>query len=246
MKGKKLNYMYVALALMVVCGRVPAALAVPITVDTLNYQGAVFNLKGEWDDGLYRMTYTADFNNFQDTEGQSYLNAIDWKWEGAGINSVFLAEAPGGVDDWKTQTFHQISSGDSSGCEKTGGANAVCTEFLGDALGLSVATDELLSWVFEISFKNDFNNTRQRDMLLGRGVRTAFVNDIGRLTTPIMSCENAEGAICSSDQIPPANVPSPGVPALLIIGLGGLWLFRRGKNGVLPRKAHAYRDYAAR
>jgi len=239
MKGKQLNYMYVALALMALCGRVPAALAVPITVDTLNYQGAVFNLNGEWDGGLYRMTYTADFTDFQDPGGQSYLKAIDWKWNGAGINSVFLAKAPGDRNQWETRRFYQISGGDSASCEKKGGSNAVCTEFLGGGPGLSVATDELLSWVFEISFKNGFNNVRQRDMLLGRGLRTAFVNDTGTLTTPIMSCENAEGAICSSDQIPTANVPTPGVPALLFIGLGGLWLFRRSKNGVLPRKACA-------
>ena len=234
MKGKKLNYMYVALALMALCGRVPATLAAPIIVDTLNYQGALFNLDGEWDGSLYRMTYSANFDDFQDSGGQSYLTAIDWKWDGAGINSVFLAKAPGSVDDWQTQTFHQISSGDSAGCEKTGGSNAVCTEFLGDAPGLSVATDELLEWVFEISFKS----FRQKDMLLGEGLRTAFVNDIARLATPIMSCGNAEGAICSSDQIPAANVPSPGVPALLLIGLGGLWLFRRGNNGV-SRKVYA-------
>ena len=223
MKGKKIDFV-LALALVAVCSHIPVSQAIPINEDTLNYQGAIFTLEGEWDNGIYRMTYWANFDEFKGTGDQSYLKAIDWKWEGAGISTVSLLDAPGGAGDWLAQTSHQIGLGESVGCEQGGGSNAVCTAFVGGASGLSTATEGDLNWVFEISFKS----TRQKDFFLKNGVRAAYIDDSGSLAAPVMSCGADGDSTCSRSFAPSAaNVPVPGVPALLIIGLAGLSLCRR-------------------
>ncbi|MBE9538090.1 MAG: hypothetical protein IMF06_03355 [Proteobacteria bacterium] len=225
MKGKKIDYV-LALALVAVCGRMPVSQAMPINEDTLNYQGAIFTLEGEWVDAIYRMTYWANFENFTGTNDQSYLKALDWKWEGGHISTVSLLEAPGGAGDWLAQTSHQIGVGESVGCEIGGGSNAVCTDFVGSESGLSTATEGDLRWVFEISFKH----ISQVDVYLRDGLRAAYINDSGSLAAPILSCGAAGEATCASDpNITPASasVPVPGVPALLIIGLAGMSLCRK-------------------
>jgi hypothetical protein len=220
MKGKKSKLSLAVLALLAICGRIPVALATPIIVDELNYQGAVFTLGGEWKraGSIYTMTYTAQFDDFQDADDQSYLTAIDWKWEGAKIDTVSLLEAPGagGTGDWTVQTSSQIG-GDAGKCLDTGDSNAVCTDFNG--LGLSTAQDGLLSWVFEIHFR-ELN--LQQSFLQG-GVRSAYVS-AGSLAAPdlLFIAPLSEGA----------NVPVPGVPALLLIGLAGLSLCRAGGSKV--------------
>ena len=233
MKGRKIDYVLV-LALAAVCSRVPMSYAIPINEDTLNYQGALFTLEGEWVDATYTMTYWANFDNFEGTDDQSYLKAIDWKWEGGGISSVSLLEAPGGTENWMSQTFYQIGAGESVGCEQGGGSNAVCTEFVGSESGLSTATTGDQSWVFEITFKH----IRQIDVFLRDGLRAAYITESGSLAAPIMSCGAAGDSTCSSDSdalaplsaLDSANVPAPGVPALLFIGLAGLSLCRRGSR----------------
>ena len=237
MKGRKIDYV-LALALAAVCSRMPVSHAMPINADTLNYQGALFTLEGEWDAATYRMTYWANFDNFEGSDEQSYLKAIDWKWEGGKISSVSLLGAPGGAGNWMAQTSYQIGVGESVGCEQAGGSNAVCTEFRGSEPGLSTGTEGDISWVFEITFKS----TRQVDVFLRDGLRAAYINDSGSLAAPIMSCGAAGDSTCSSDSnataprsaLDSANVPAPGVPALLIIGLAGLSLCRRsGRSSVI-------------
>ena len=134
----------------------------------------------------------------------------------------------------------QISTGDSVGCQSGGGANAVCTEFLGDSKGFSTLTDITdLRWVFELSF----NELRQRNVFLGDGLRAAFVNGSGKLTAPIMSCSGAQNPGCPDPLPSPlvelqtladdnGNVPIPGVPALLLAGVAGLFLSRRRGKGL--------------
>jgi MYXO-CTERM domain-containing protein len=217
--------------MLVGCVAAPVANATLIDTDVLVFQGAVFTLQGEWKDNRYLMTYQASFAGFQGSEGPSYLKAIDWKWEGDTISSVSLLEAPGSKDQWLAQTNRQISTGDSVGCQPGGGANAVCTEFLGDSRGFSTLTDITdLRWVFELSF----NELRQRNVFLGDGLRAAFVNGSGTLTSPIMSCAGAQNPGCPDQRIElqalsddNGSVPLPGVPALLLAGLAGLFLGRR-------------------
>jgi hypothetical protein len=212
-----------------------------IDTQVLDFQGAVFTLQGEWKDNRYLMTYQASFAGFQSSEGPSYLKAIDWKWEGEEgdtLSSVSLLEAPGSKDQWLAQTNQQISTGDSVGCQSGGGANAVCTEFLGDSRGFSTLTDITdLRWVFELSF----NELRQRDVFLGNGLRAAFVNGSGKLTAPIMSCSGAQNPGCPDPRVElqalslaedNGSVPIPGVPALLLAGLAGLFLSRRSGQGL--------------
>ena len=231
MKGKKIDYLLL-LALVAVCGHMPVSQAIPINSDTLNYQGALFTLEGEWDKAIYRMTYWANFDAFEGSSDQSHLKALDWKWEGSAISSVSLMEAPGGTEEWATQTFYQIDVGESVGCKKGGGSNAVCTEFTGsESPGLSTATEGDLSWVFEITFKS----IRQVDVFLRDGLRAAYINAGGSLIAPVMTC-GAEGELsCASglDNIGAQDVPAPGVPALLIIGLAGLFLCRAGGNSAV-------------
>lgn len=212
MKGKKRNLSLAALALVAICGRVPTALAVTTIIDTMNYEGAIFTLGGEWEieRSIYTMTYTAQFGPSQNPQVQSYLKAIDWKWDGGTIDTVALLEAPGGKENWNAQTSRQIG-GEAAQCLEAGDSNAVCTEFNG--LGLSTSDTGLLSWVFEISFK-DFN---QQESFLGGGVRSAYVTS-GSLAAPVMRF---------FEPLPETtNVPVPGVPALLLIGLAGLSLCR--------------------
>ena len=104
MKGKNLNLVLV-LALMAICGRVPVSLALPVTTDTLNYQGAVFTLDGEWGDSGYTMIYTANFDEFYGAAEQPYLKAIDWKWQGGSISSVALTTAAyASIASWNAPT----------------------------------------------------------------------------------------------------------------------------------------------
>jgi len=218
------------------CAHMPTAQALPLNTDVLDFQGAIFTLQGEWKDSRYIMTYEANFNDFRDNGETSYLKAIDWKWEGDRINAVSLLEAPGGANDWLAQTDKQIGTSDSVGCKQGGGANAVCTEYLANSKGFSTLTGlASLRWVFELSF----NELRQRDVLLGNGLRAAFVNGSGTLTAPIMACSGPQNPGCPDPQVEiqpvtaiNANVPIPGVPALLLAGLAGLVLSRRRSNAL--------------
>jgi len=225
-----------AILIAAACAHMPAPQALPLNTDVLIFQGAIFTLQGEWQDSRYIMTYEASFDGFQDNGEPSYLKAIDWKWQGDLISAVSLLEAPGGANNWLAQTDRQIGSGDSVGCTQGGGANAVCTEYLGDSKGFSTLTDlDSLRWVFELSF----NELRQRDLFVGNGLRAAFVNGSGTLTAPIMACSGPQNPGCPDPQVEiqpvtaiNANVPIPGVPALLLAGLAGLVLSRRRSNAL--------------
>lgn len=230
MKVKSIKHVLV-MAVVAICGQMSATQAIPINTDTMDYQGALFTLEGKWTSGSnYEMTYWANFDNFEGAAEQPYLKAIDWKWEGAKISTVSLKSAPGDSVEWMTKTQHQIGFGDLVGCEPGGGSNAVCTEFTGEGVGLSTKTKGDISWVFNISFKH-FN---QIDLFLEEGLRNAYVDDSGLFAAPILACDTLDDAICSDalDVIAPlsldgAEIPSPGVPALLAIGLVGLLLVRR-------------------
>jgi hypothetical protein len=203
--------------------------AIPLDTNNIVFQGAIFTLEGEWKDDSYIMTYRADFAGFQADSEPSYLKAIDWRWNGAAVSSVSLLDAPDGTDQWQAQTFHEIGLGYSVGCEPGGGSNSVCTEFLGEPKGFATSTSlEDLRWVFEIRFKD---MTQRERFTGGDSFRAAFVNGGGTLVAPIMSCIPGEsfGCLDQINQIAPlsegdANVPVPGVPALLMAGLVGLFL----------------------
>lgn len=235
MKAMSIRRVFASL-MLIGCAGAPMANAALIDTDVLVFQGAIFTLQGEWKDDRYLMTYQASFDGFQGSEEPSYLKAIDWKWEGDTIiSAVSLLEAPGGKDQWFAQTDQQIGAGDSVGCQSGGGDNAVCTEFLGDSKGFSTLTDIAdLRWVFELSF----NELRQREMFLGDGLRAAFVNGSGSLTAPIMSCSGAQNPGCPDQRIAlqalpedNGNVPVPGVPALLLAGIAGMFMSRRRRPG---------------
>lgn len=240
MTVKNIKHVFV-MALIAICGQISATQAIPLS--TMDYQGALFTLEGKWTSGSnYEMTYWANFDNFEGATEQPYLKAIDWKWEGAQISAVSLVSAPGDSGEWMTQTHHQIGTGDLVGCELGGGSNAVCTEFTGEGVGLSTATTGDVSWVFDISFKH-FN---QIDLFLEEGLRNAFVDDSGLFAAPILACDTFDESICSDplDVIAPvsladAEIPIPGVPALLAIGLTGLLLTRKGRGGCLTASAKA-------
>lgn len=243
MKLKHIRHL-VAISIATFFTYTPISHATPIGTDTLYYQGAVFTLSGDWTEDRYIITYLADFSGFEGGKEPSYLKAIDWNWEGRDISSVILKEAPGGTGQWLTQTSQQIDTVDSFGCktDQNYDSGAVCTQFLGDTKGFATTTDlSKLRWVFEINFSYKF--LRQTDGFLGDGLRAAFVNGsgTGKLITPMMSCSGAQNPGCPDERIElqtqapsedNGNVPIPGVPALLLAGLAGLFLSRRSGQGL--------------
>ena len=228
-----------AVSMVTIFTSIPLSHGTPIDTDTLYFQGAEFTLTGEWKAQRYVMTYLADFSGFEGGSESSFLKAIDWNWEGSYIlGSVSLTEAPGGTDQWRTLTSHQIGTGDSVGCEPGDIAGSVCTEFLGDTKGFATTTAlGELRWVFEVEISNKYH--RQGNRFLGDDLRAAFVDISGKLSTPIMSCSGAQNPSCP-DPLPlvqlqtlvqdNGTVPIPGVPALLIAGVAGLALSRRRSN----------------
>ena len=120
---------------------------------------------------------------------------------------------------------------DSVGCEKNGGANAICTEYTGSEAGLSTDSDADFRWVFEITFKN----VRQQDLLLDSSIRSGYVNSLGGFAAPLVTCAPGDESSCyaftdglATQSLPDsAEVPVPGVPALLLIGMAGLCFARR-------------------
>jgi hypothetical protein len=237
MKLKQIGHV-LAISIAGICTSIPASQATPIGTDTLHFNGAVFTLTGEWTDDRYVMTYLANFSGFQGDSEASYLKAIDWNWEGTDFSSVSLKEAPGGTDQWRTQTSHQIGTGYSLGCEPGYNLGAVCTEFLGDTKGFATTTElSELRWVFEVNIS--YKYLRQTDRFLGDSLRAAFVNGSGSLAAPIMSCSGAQNPGCPDQRIAlqalaedNGTVPIPGVPALLLAGIAGMFMSRRRRRGL--------------
>ena len=240
MKLKQIRHV-LALAMGLSLASAPVSQATPIGTDTLYFQGAVFTLTGEWTEGGYTMTYLADFSGFEGGSEPSFLKAIGWNLEGSIIlGSVSLKEAPGGTDQWKTLTSNQTGTGDYHSCEPGDNIRKVCTEFLGDPKGFATTTDlGDLRWVFEINMSDKY--LRPGNRFLGDALRAAFVNGGGRLTAPIMSCSGAQNPGCrdplpllqlQTQALDNGNVPIPGVPALLLAGIAGMFLSRRRRPGL--------------
>lgn len=236
MKTKR-NHYKMSLLLATLCSLGQLSQATPIGSDTLVYQGAVFTLDSGWDGARYLVTYRANFSTFQGEENEFYLKAIDWNWIDGDLGDVTLTAAPGDLRDWVARSNQQISVGDSPGCETGGGSDAVCAEYIGDAKGFSTfGSTEDLSWVFEVGFKT----IRQKDVFFGGGFGAAIVNGSGKLTAPTMSCSGAQNPGCPDQRIEVqalaednGNVPIPGVPALLLAGIAGMFMMGRRRGGGL-------------
>ena len=227
----KRAHLKLALILATICGHAQLAQATPLVSDSLSYRGAVFTLDSGWVEDRYLVTYNADFSGFQGDADQAYIKAIDWNWVDGDIASVDLRSAPGDSTDWQTQQNQQIGLGDAVGCGTGGGPDAVCTQYLGSGAGFSAleSTDEL-SWVFEIGFRT----FRQRDVMFGGGFNAALVDGKGFLSAPTMACNTQQNPGCPDVPAPlterqedNGSVPIPGVPALLLAGLAGLFISRR-------------------
>jgi hypothetical protein len=221
MKGLHIAYSTV-LGMALVLGQAGASHATPIDIQTLDYNGAVLSVDGEWQSAsVFEVTYNANFAHFLGAEGEDFLAAIDWKWEGAQINSISLLSAPTELSDWMTQPFYQIDFSEDAGCAKGGGQGAVCTEYVGAGAGLSTSLQGDLSWVFEVTFKN----ARQGDWLRNQGPRAGYqdglASPLGIFTTGAPLNNEVNG-----------QVPEPGALSLLLIGLAGMLLGRRSQRGV--------------
>ena len=218
MKGLHIAYS-TALGMALVLGQVGVSHATPIDVQTVNYNGAVLSIEGEWQNpSVFRVTYSANFDNFL---GDDYLAAIDWKWEGAQINSISLLSAPTDVNDWLTQPFYQIDFGEDVGCAKGGGQGAVCTEYVGEGVGLSTLLEGDLSWMFEVTFKH----ARQGDWLRNQGPRAGYQDGLASPLGIVALAAPLNGEVNG-------QVPEPGALSLLLIGLSGLLLGRRSQRAV--------------
>ncbi len=218
MTGNKRFYSTAA-ALLLALASLPAAQAIPINHATINQDGALFTIEGEWvNASTYQLTYWANFDNFDNGGGEDFVTAIDWKWQGGTISAVSLLDAPGSLTDWSARAFQQITYGETVGCAEGGGFSAVCTQYVGEGVGLSTGLSGDLSWVFEVSFKD----VRQQDLLLGRGPRAGIIGGDGPLAAPLGITAMALPLV-----VVDAQVPLPGVLPLCLIGLAGLVLQRR-------------------
>ena len=222
MKGLHIAYSTV-FGMALVLGQVGASHAVPIDIQTLDYNGAVLSVDGEWQSAsMFKVTYNANLDNFVGGEGEEFLAAIDWKWVGAQVNTISLLSAPTDVNDWLTQPFYQINFGEDVGCTKGGGQGAVCTEYVGkESARLSMSEGGDLSWVFEVTFKN----AKQGDWLRNQGPRVGYQDGLASplgifaLAAPLNGEVNGQ-------------VPEPGPMSLLLIGLAGMLLGRRSQRAV--------------
>ena len=207
----------IAAATLAVMVWIPTSQAIPINENTLNKDGALFTIEGEWKTvSTYQLTYWANFDGFDG--GDDFLRAIDWKWQGGTINSISLVEAPGSLTDWSAKPFYQINYANFVGCAEGGSFSAVCTEYVGNGAGLSTTVSGDLAWIFEV----DFKDVRQRDLLLGRGPRAGLLGDSLPLASPL----SITTASFLPDE-PNRQVPTPGVLPLMLIGLGFLLKGRR-------------------
>ena len=200
---------------------IPISHAIPLNENTLDRDGALFTIEGEWTNAsTYQLTYWANFDGFDNGGNDDFLRAIDWKWQGGTINSVALVDAPGVLSDWSASPFYQIDYGNIIGCAVGGGFSAVCAEYVGEGAGLSTAISGDLAWIFEVNFRD----VRQRELLLGRGPRAGLLGDSALLAAPL-------GITTTSFIAEDANgqVPAPGVLSLILIGLGTL-LMGRGRS----------------
>lgn len=219
----------IALGLLLAVAYHPASRAIPINDNTLNQNGALFTIEGEWlNPSTYQLTYWANFDGFDNGGGEDFLQAIDWKWQGGMISAITLLGAPGDLSDWSARAFQQISYGETVGCADGGGFSAVCTEYVGDGLGLSTSVEGDLRWVFEVSFKD----VRQQELLLGRGPRAGYLGGGGDLAAPLGITATGLPA-----ELIDGQVPVPGVLPLVLIGLLGLiW-----QRGVFPMQGTRHR-----
>ena len=230
----KTTHLKLVLFLATICGHTQLSQATPLVSDSLNYRGALFTLESGWVENRYLVTYRADFSGFQGDADQAYIKAIDWNWVEGGIDSVELKSAPGHSTDWDTQQYQQIGLGDALGCGTGASQDAVCTQYSGSGAGFSALdSTEDLSWVFEISFRT----FRQRDVMFNGGFTAALVDGKGFLSAPIMACNTQQNPGCPDVPAPltelqedNGSVPVPGVPALLLAGLAGLFISRRRPN----------------
>jgi hypothetical protein len=56
----------------------PTSHAIPINDNTLNKDGALFTIEGEWKDiSTYQLTYWANFDEFDNDGSDDFLKAID-------------------------------------------------------------------------------------------------------------------------------------------------------------------------
>jgi hypothetical protein len=222
MKGLHIAYSTV-FGMALVLGQVGASHATPIDIQTLDYNGAVLSIDGEWQSGsVFQVTYKANLDNFLAGEGEDFLAAIDWKWVGAQIKSISLLSAPTDPNDWQTQPFYQIDFGEDVGCAKGGGQGAVCTEYVGreDAM-LSMSLGGEFSWVFEVTFKH----ARQGDWLRNQGPRVGYQDGLASPLGIIATAAPLNGEVNG-------QVPEPGALSLLLMGLAGMLLGRRRQRAV--------------
>jgi hypothetical protein len=202
----------------------PISQAIPINENTMDKDGALFTIEGEWTDlSTYRVTYWANFDEFDNEGSEDFLRAIDWKWQGGTISTISLVDAPGSLTDWSARPFYQIDYGNIVGCAFGGGFSAVCTEYVGDGPGLSTEISGDLAWIFDVNFRD----VRQRDLLLGRGPRAGLLGDSALLASPL----GITTASFTPDETN-GQVPTPGVLSLLLIGLGALM----GSRGRSPNR----------
>ena len=217
MRGMKI-VSSVAAGILASLAWLPTSQAIPINENTLEQDGALFTVEGEWlSASIYQLTYWANFDEFDNGGGGDFLRAIDWKWQGGTINTVSLVDAPGSIDDWAAKPFYQINYANIVGCDVGGGFSSVCTEYVGEGAGLSTNISGDLAWVFEVNFKD----VRQQDLLLGRGPRAGLLGDSIPLATPFSI------TTAFDPREPNGQVPAPGALYLILIGLGALITSRR-------------------